>query len=611
MSAPEKVQKEPDRQFGRGPHGMAMGGEKPKSFGTAMRRLVRFARPFLPMMVAALILETVSMITRLIGPGKISEITDLIVAGLGADIDMPSIMDIVRFLVIIFAIGAVFSLVSGLLLTQLTQRATRSLRTGIATKTNRLSVRYFQRSSTGDLLSRLTNDIDTIGQTMQNSLIGLVSSTVLFVGAFFAMAFTEWRMTLAAVGASVIGFAFMSVIMRRSQQYFRGRQRWLGKLNGHVEETYTGHLVVKAFNGVGRERAEFDRLNDEVAEAEWRSQFVSGLMQPLMMFMGNLGYVAVCVVGAVLVLDGSITFGTIVAFMLYIRLFTQPMMQLAQAATNLQSTAAASERVFEYLDAEELPPEHPTATRPDPVRGAVEFDHVRFGYDPDRPVIHDFTESFVPGETIAIVGPTGAGKTTLVNLLMRFYEVDAGEIRIDGVPITAMTRAEVRSMFDMVLQDTWLFEGTIEENIAFNTAGATREQIERACRDIGLDHYVNTLPEGLDTVLTDATTLSAGQRQLLTIARSIVHNAPMLILDEATSSVDTRTEVLVQQAMAELTEGRTSFVIAHRLSTIRDADRILVLDRGDVVESGSHDDLLAADGVYATLYRSQFDTAAD
>ncbi|NLT29440.1 MAG: ABC transporter ATP-binding protein, partial [Propionibacterium sp.] len=466
------------------------------------------------------------------------------------------------------------------------------------------------RSSTGDLLSRLTNDIDTIGQTMQNSLIGLVSSSVLFFGTFFVMVFTEWRMALAAVGASVLGFVLMSVIMGRSQKYFRGRQRWLGKLNGHVEETYTGHLVVKAFNGVGRERAEFDRLNDEVAEAEWRSQFVSGLMQPLMMFMGNLGYVAVCVVGAVLVLDGTITFGVIVAFMLYIRLFTQPLMQLAQAATNLQSTAAASERVFEYLDAEELPAETPTAARPAPVRGSVEFDHVRFGYDPDRPVINDFTESVAPGETIAIVGPTGAGKTTLVNLLMRFYEVDAGQIRIDGVPITEMSRADVRSMFDMVLQDTWLFEGTLAENIAFNTPGATRDRIEKACRDIGLDHYVNTLPEGLDTVLTDSTTLSAGQRQLLTIARSIVHNAPMLILDEATSSVDTRTEILVQQAMADLTEGRTAFVIAHRLSTIRDADRILVMDHGDIVESGSHAELLAADGFYATLYRSQFDPVA-
>ena len=462
------------------------------------------------------------------------------------------------------------------------------------------------------MLSRVTNDVDTIGQTMNQSLGNLVTAVTMFLGSLIMMFTTNAIMALTAIVSTFFGFGLMMLIIRKSQKYFLGQQRSLGQLNGHVEEIYSGHNVVKAYNGEEAAQNTFDQINGELYNCAWKSQFLSGLMQPLMGFIGNLGYVAVCVMGAVLVKSGRTDFGTIIAFMVYVRQFTNPLSQIAQAATSLQSAAAASQRVFEFLDQEELADESqktevlPVGT----VKGEVEFDHVRFGYTKDKTIIHDFSAKAKPGQKIAIVGPTGAGKTTLVNLLMRFYELDGGEIRIDGKSIASLTRENVHDLFCMVLQDTWLFEGTIRENVVYSKQGVTDEQVKAACKAVGLDHFIRTLPDGYDTYLNDKANLSAGQRQLVTIARAMIENAPLLILDEATSSVDTRTEALVQAAMDKLTENRTSFVIAHRLSTIRNADLILVLKDGDVVESGNHQELLAKGGFYATLYNSQFESAS-
>ena len=460
------------------------------------------------------------------------------------------------------------------------------------------------------MLSRVTNDVDTIGQSLNNSIGSFVSSVTLFLGALIMMFVTNWLMALSAIAASLIGFVLMTVIMSRSHKYFFAQQKELGAIDGHIEEMYSGHLVVKAYNGEEAAEKTFDDINHRLYESAWKSQFFSGLMMPIMNFVGNFGYVVVCVLGAVLAANGSISFGVIVSFMVYIRLFTQPLSQLAQVFTSLQSTMAASERVFEFLDEKEMEDESGKTKKLENARGDVEFRHVKFGYLPEKTIIHDFSAKASAGEKIAIVGPTGAGKTTIVNLLMRFYEVNGGEILIDGVPIRELTRENVHDLFCMVLQDTWIFEGTLRENLVYSKEGVTDQELDRVCRAVGLEHYIKTLPEKYDTVLNEQASLSAGQRQLVTIARAMIENAPLLILDEATSSVDTKTELLVQKAMDTLTEGRTSFVIAHRLSTIKNADLILVLKDGDIIESGNHDELLAKNGFYAELYNSQFENAS-
>lgn len=592
-----------------GMRGPGVPGEKAKDFRASLGNLIRHCKPFYPVICIAILGDLAGVIIRLIGPNKISEITNLITAGLRGEIDMPAIQKICITLIILYVVGALLSFMTGLVMTVVTQKVNRGLRDGISHKINRLPVSYFQSTSTGDVLSRVTNDVDTIGQTLQNSLTSLVSAVTMFIGSVVMMLSTNWIMALTAIVSSMLGFGLMLGIMSRSQKYFVARQRWLGDLNGHIEEIYTGHNVVRLFGAEQREQQAFDRINSKMQETDWKSQFMSGLMMPLMGFIGNFAYVAVCVVGAVLAMNGTISFGVIVAFMMYVRLFTSPLSQLAQAATNLQSAAAAAERVFEFLEAKEMPDESHLPAQTKTVRGEVAFDHVRFGYTPDKIIIHDFSEHVQPGQKVAIVGPTGAGKTTMVNLLMKFYPLGGGEIRIDGVPLSQMTREHVHDLFGMVLQDTWLFEGSIRDNLCYGKEGITDEQLDQVTRATGLYHLIHTLPEGYDTQLSDKLNLSAGQKQLMTIARAMIENAPMLILDEATSSVDTRTEMLIQQAMDTLTKGRTSFVIAHRLSTIKNADKILVMRHGDIIESGTHEELLQKGGFYAELYNSQFEQA--
>lgn len=523
-------------------------------------------------------------------------------------IDMQFVTGLGLTLVAFYVASYLLSAVQGQVMAVVSQRVTRRMRSDISHKINRLPMAYYNRVATGDVLSRVTNDVDTIGTSLNQSMGMLVSAVVLFGGSLAMMLLTNGWMTLAAVGASLVGFVLMGLIMGRSQKYFARQQADLGALNGHIEEMYSGHTVVTAYNGEDEAKAAFDKMNGSLVRSNFRAQCLSGLMMPIMTFIGNFGYVAVCVVGGALALDGQIGFGVIVAFMLYVRYFTQPLAQIAQAVQTLQSAGAAGSRVFEFLGEQEMPEEPAAASLPTgEVRGEVEFDHVRFTYEgSDKPVIKDFSAHALPGQKIAIVGPTGAGKTTMVNLLMRFHEIDGGQIRIDGVPTSAMRREDVHGMFCMVLQDTWLFEGTIRENLVYCAEGVSDERMREACRAVGLDHYIRSLPAGYDTVLNDQVNLSAGQKQQMTIARAMIANKPMLILDEATSSVDTRTEQQIQQAMDALMEGRTSFVIAHRLSTIKNADLILVMREGDIVESGTHDELLAAGGFYADLYNSQF-----
>lgn len=592
-----------------GMRGPGVPGEKAKDFRGSLGKFIRHCKPFYPVICIAILGDLAGVIIRLIGPNKISEITNLITTGLRGEINMPAIQKICITLIILYVVGALLSFMTGLVMTVVTQKVNRGLRDGISHKINRLPVSYFQSTSTGDVLSRVTNDVDTIGQTLQNSLTSLVSAVTMFIGSVVMMLSTNWIMALTAIVSSMLGFGLMLGIMSRSQKYFVARQRWLGDLNGHIEEIYTGHNVVCLFGAEQREQQAFDRINGKMQETDWKSQFMSGLMMPLMGFIGNFAYVAVCVVGAVLAMNGTTSFGVIVAFMMYVRLFTSPLSQLAQAATNLQSAAAAAERVFEFLEAKEMPDESHLPAQTKTVRGEVVFDHVRFGYTPDKIIIHDFSEHVQPGQKVAIVGPTGAGKTTMVNLLMKFYPLGGGEIRIDGVPLSQMTREHVHDLFGMVLQDTWLFEGSIRDNLCYGKEGITDEQLDQVTRATGLYHLIHTLPEGYDTQLSDKLNLSAGQKQLMTIARAMIENAPMLILDEATSSVDTRTEMLIQQAMDTLTKGRTSFVIAHRLSTIKNADKILVMRHGDIIESGTHEELLQKGGFYAELYNSQFEQA--
>lgn len=525
--------------------------------------------------------------------------------------DMDKIMQIGLFLVGLYVLSYVLSAVQGWIMSTITQKVSKQMRSDISHKINRLPMSFYNKTTTGDVLSRVTNDVDTIGQSLNQSIGMLITSVVLFAGSLIMMIKTNIWMTLTAVCSSLIGFVIMFVIMGRSQKYFRRQQKHLGEINGHIEEIYTGHTVVKAYNGEDDAKKTFDELNEKLKHSGFMAQCLSGLMMPIMNFIGNLGYVAVCVVGGAMALDGKIGFGVIVAFMMYVRYFTQPLSQMAQAVQSMQSAGAAGERVFEFLEAEEMEDETGKIEKLDNVKGNVTFEHVKFGYeDSDRIIINDFSAEAKPGQKIAIVGPTGAGKSTMVNLLMRFHEIQSGRISIDGVPTNQIKRETVHSQFCMVLQDTWLFEGTVRENLIYCTPDASDEKMEQACKAVGLDHFIRTLPNGYDTILNDQVNLSQGQKQQLTIARAMIADKPMLILDEATSSVDTRTEQKIQNAMDKLMENRTSFVIAHRLSTIKNADLILVLKDGDIIESGNHEELMKQNGFYASLYNSQFEQAS-
>ncbi|MBR0425522.1 MAG: ABC transporter ATP-binding protein [Clostridia bacterium] len=596
----------------RGPgHGPRMGGgEKAKDFGKAIQDLVQYSKRYLVFIAIALIMAAAGTILNLIGPSKLSDMTKIITDGLMTGIDLNAFIRIAVTLAVLYGLGALFTFVQGWIMTTITQRIEKGMREDISHKINRMPLKYFDSTTTGDVLSRVTNDVDTVGQAYRQSVSTLVTAVTMFFGCILMMFRTNWIMAVSGMLSSVLGFVLMTVIVSRSQKFFVRQQNQLGALNGHIEETYAGHTVVKAYNGEGAAQSTFLELNNGLYDSAWKSQFLSGMMGPLMGFIGNFGYVVVCVVGAVLTLSGVIGFEVIVAFMIYIRLFTNPLSQIAQAATNLQSAAAAGERVFAFLSEPEMSDESGKTAQLATAKGNVVFDHVRFGYDPEKVIIHDFSAEAKAGQKIAIVGPTGAGKTTMVNLLMRFYETNSGTIRIDGVPVDELTRTNVHALFCMVLQDTWLFEGTVRENIVYAKQGVSDADVVRACKAVGLHSFIKTLPHGYDTVLDDNTNLSAGQRQLVTIARAMIENAPMLILDEATSSVDTRTEMVIQKAMDTLMQGRTSFVIAHRLSTIRNADLILVMKDGDVIESGTHETLMAENGFYAELYNSQFETAA-
>lgn len=587
------------------PGGMAQ-TEKHR-FSATWGKLIRYCKAYWLPILVALAAAVGGTIFTILGPDKLSEMTDIIIKGMLGKIDLNAVSAIAMVLVIYYGSSVALQYLQGYIMATVTQRITMGMRTDISRKINRLPLKYFDSTSIGDILSRVTNDIDTLGQTMNQSIGGLVSAIALLAGSTLMMFGTDWRLAGTAIGASLIGFLLMSVILMRSQKYFTKQQELLGQINGHVEEVYAGHNVVKVYNAQAPLGKTFNGLNRKLFTCAWKSQFISGIMMPLMHFVGNLGYVAVCVVGAVMVMNGSLSFGVIVAFMIYIRLFTQPLAQIAQSFTSLQATAAASFRFFEFLEEEEMPDESKKHVSIKNVKGDIEFRNVRFGYDKEKTIIHNFSAKVKAGQKIAIVGPTGAGKTTMVNLLMRFYDVDNGEILVDGIPLSTLPREKVRELFCMVLQDTWMFEGTIRQNIAYNKPDATEEEIVNVCKSIGAHHFISTLSKGYDTVLNEEANISDGQRQLLTIARAVIKNAPMLILDEATSSVDTRTEVLLQEAMDKLMIGRTSIVIAHRLSTIRNADLIFVMRDGDIVESGTHTELLQQDGFYAELYNSQFE----
>lgn len=592
------------------PKGMGAGRvvEKPKDLVGTWKKLLRYCKKHIWLIVAAVLCAIGGTILSLLGPDKISEITTLISNGLVSGIDMPAVRRICVILVVFYATSFLLSFTQNYVMASVTQNVTKRMRGDISKKINALPISFYNRTTTGDVLSRVTNDVDTIGQSLNQCIANLVHALVMFVGSLIMMLKTNGTMTLTAVLATLVGFAAISAIMSRSQKYFIAQQQQLGIINGHMEEMYTGQTIIKAYNAEAQSKAVFDEMNAKMRSAGFKAQCLSGLMQPLMGFVGNFGYVAVCVVGAALAMEGRIEFGVIVAFIMYVRYFTQPLNQIAQALQSLQSAAAAGERVFEFLEAEEMAEEKDKIHTMDDVKGYVDFNHVKFGYEgTERTVIQDFTAKAKPGQKIAIVGPTGAGKTTLVNLLMRFHEPVSGEICIDGVPTSEMTRENVHEQFCMVLQDTWLFEGTVRENLIYCTPNVTEEQMKKACKAVGVDHFIRTLPQGYDTVLSDQVNLSQGQKQQLTIARAMIADRPMLILDEATSSVDTRTERKIQQAMDKLMENRTSFVIAHRLSTIKNADLILVLKDGDIVESGTHEQLLAEGGFYAELYNSQFE----
>ncbi len=640
--------------------------DKANDFRGAMKKLIHYLNKFHTLIIIAFVLSAVSSILSIIAPDHLSNLTDIISDGLTPNIsettineimssdtisfedkqefmsimsgisedsssseifaaidtmpesvqeivepkmDFTAIKNIALFLAIIYIASAIFSFFGHYIMATVSNNFAKDLRSKIITKINKLPLRYFDRNSTGDILSRITNDVDTVAQTMSQSIGSLVGAITLLIGSVIMMFVTNWIMAICAIVSSLLGFSIMAIILKKSQKYFIQRQVELGNMNGHIEEVYSGHNVVKVYNGKKQADEKFDTLNEKVFDAIRKSQFLSGLMQPIMAFIGNFSYVVVCVVGALLAMNGYITFGVIVAFIVYVRLFTNPLSQIAQAMTSLQSAAAASERIFEFIEAEEMSDESALTKHldRDKVKGNITFDHVKFGYDSDRMIIKDFSAKVKPGEKIAIVGPTGAGKTTMVNLLMKFYEINSGDIKIDGVSINELTRENVHDLFTMVLQDTWVFNGTVRENIVYNRENVSDYELKQVCKVVGVDHFIKSLPNSYDTIIEDNDSISSGQKQLMTIARGMLDNAPFLILDEATSNVDTRTEELVQKAMDKLMEGRTSFIIAHRLSTIKNADLILVMNEGNIIEQGSHDELMKQNGFYASLYNSQFE----
>ena len=559
----------------------------------------------------SLVLAALGAILTIVGPEQLKEVTNLISTSLYTSIDLKEVGRLSLFLIGIYALSGLFNYVQHYIMATVTLDLSRNLRNDLSGKINRVPMKLFGSSSHGDILSRVTNDVSTLQQTLSNSIPSMISAVAQFIGCVIMMFVTEWRMALGAIISTLLGFVFMALIMSRSQKFFIARQNNLGKLNGFIEEMYTGHDVVRLSRANNSIKENFKELNKAVYNAEWKSQFLSGVMQPLMNIIGNLGYVAVCVIGAVLAINGEIKFGVIIAFIMYVRLFTSPLSTIAQGMTSMQSAAAAGDRVLDFLEEEELSGETDKPEAYKNIKGEVEFENVRFSYpdNPDKIIIKNFSAHVKPGQKVAIVGPTGAGKTTMVNLIMRFFEVNSGSIKIDGTPISEIKRDSVHSLFSMVLQDTWLFEGTVRENLVYNKENVTDEDLIKACKACGIYHFVKSLPQGFDTVMSEKTTISAGQKQLFTVARAMIQNSPMLILDEATSSVDTRTELITQKAMDTLMENRTSFVIAHRLSTIKNADLILVMKDGDIIEQGSHEELLKQNGFYAELYNSQFEQA--
>ena len=582
-------------------------GGKAKNFKQAWKQLLSYIRPFYSSLTISIIITILTTAITLIGPSLIEDITNLISKGLFGDINIQKIAKITIILASLYVFSAIIGYISNFLMATITRKTSKNLRKDISRKINVVPLSYLDKNSHGDVLSRITNDVDTISHSLDHSITTIISSVIMLIGSLTIMFVKSWILTLCAISASFIGFILSGLIMKISRKHFIAQQQSLGELNGHIEEIYTGHNIVKAYNAEKESIETFNNINNKLYKSAWKSQFLGSLMMPIMNFIGNLGFVIVCIVGGVLHLDGAIEIGTISAFMLYIRYFTQPLTQIAQIATNLQSTAAASERVFEILNQKELENEDHKTKVITNCKGNVEFKNVKFGYNKDKIIIKDFSANIKAGQKVAIVGPTGAGKTTLVNLIMRFYELDSGEILIDGINIKNISRENLHNQFSMVLQDSWIFNGTIKENIIYNQQNVSDIDVKNACKSVGLHHFIKTLPQGYDTFLNENSTISAGQKQLLTIARAMVQNSPMLILDEATSSVDTRLEILIQKSMDQLTKNRTSFVIAHRLSTIKNADLILVMKDGDVIESGNHEELLALNGFYAELYNSQFE----
>lgn len=579
---------------------------------SVMKKIIEYMKGSVGIVAVALVLAALGAVLTIIGPDKVGEITDLIADGLMTGIDLKAVARVGIFLGAIYISSSLFTFIQQYIMATVTLKMSYRMRSDLSRKINCVPQKYFNSHSQGDILSRITNDVSTLQQGLTNSLPTIISAAAQFVGCLIMMFVTEWRLALISLFITFLGLFLIVFIMSKSQKFFLDRQESLGKLNGYVEEMYSGHEVVRISRGADNVKKHFAGLNEAVYNANWKSQFLSGIMQPLMNVIGNLAYVAVCVFGSMLALNGTITFGVIISFILYVRLFTSPLGQIAQGMTNMQTASASAQRIFDFIESEELPDESDKSSEMPEVNGNVSFENVHFSYPdtPDKVIIKNFSAEVKAGQKVAIVGPTGAGKTTMVNLLMRFFEINSGSISIDGTPISQLSRETVHNMFSMVLQDTWLFEGTVRENLVYNMEGISDESLERVCKACGLDKFVHTLPEGFDTVLSESVAISAGQKQLLTIARAMLQNAPMLILDEATSSVDTRTELLIQRAMDKLTKGRTSFVIAHRLSTIKNADLILVMRDGDVIESGNHETLMAKGGFYAELYNSQFDQAS-
>lgn len=582
--------------------------EKAKDFKKSIINLFNYCKSYKVLLIVAFSLSIISSIFSIIGPDKLKDMTNVIIEGVITGINIDKVKEIALFLLFIYLIGAFCGYFQGFIMVGVTQKVTKRLRNDISIKINKLPLKYFDTTSYGDILSRVVNDVDTIGQTMRQSISGFISNVTLLVGCIIMMFYTNFIMAITAIISSLIGFCFMIFILGKSQKYFVKIQKSVGDLNGHIEEIYSNQSVVRVYNAVDSSKKDFNRINNELFEAVRKGQFLSGLMMPIMNFVGNFGYVAVCVVGAILVINTNMDFGVIVAFMLYVRLFTGPLNQIAQSMNSIQSAAAAGERVFEFLEEEELASEDNITERllRKDARGNIIFDNVKFGYNDDKLVIKGFSASIKSGNKVAIVGPTGSGKTTMVNLLMKFYDIKSGDIIIDGKSIKSLSRENVHDLFCMVLQDTWVFNGTVKENIKYNNEQISDEEVVNACRVVGLDHFIRTLPNNYDTVINDNESISAGQKQLLTIARASLEDCPFLILDEATSNVDTRTEELVQIAMDKLTEGRTSFIIAHRLSTIKNADLILVMKDGNIIEQGNHEELIKKNGFYAELYNSQF-----